>query len=320
MFGNLRVIANLMDKLVSTADEAARQESVDAVKDWRAQGAGEGVDREQALLSDRLDALERELSWEAGSISNLIEEDVLEVMDGAPILDVEHRAEEEENQAQPLYHIPSYLPDSLVPYYESFTNALVDLLIKLHIVSPAQRYHVYTRSPTSVKAAREAHEAATARLEGLKAEIDVTEREMGAQPDRYGLDDEFRALEGTCVRKVVGDYTYEFCFLDSTRQISNNDGYTFNLGRFHAFDYHLQYDKNDYRRFTNMLYKDGQICWNGPPRSTEVQLECGEENELLHVFEAEKCVYSMRVSTPAVCFPEADKPAQENALPVHEEL
>jgi protein kinase C substrate 80K-H len=30
-------------------------------------------------------------------------------------------------------------------------------------------------------------------------------------------------------------------------------------------------------------------------------LECGEENEILKVTEDEKCVYSMVVTTPAVC-------------------
>jgi len=48
-------------------------------------------------------------------------------------------------------------------------------------------------------------------------------------------------------------------------------------------------------------YERGQSCWNGPNRSTKVVLECGEENEILKTAEDEKCVYSMLVTTPAVC-------------------
>ena len=36
---------------------------------------------------------------------------------------------------------------------------------------------------------------------------------------------------------------------------------------------------------------------------------CDTKNELLDVFEAEKCIYSMKVSTPAICFPPATDPA-----------
>ena len=48
-------------------------------------------------------------------------------------------------------------------------------------------------------------------------------------------------------------------------------------------------------------YEGGQHCWNGPNRSTKVVLECGEENQILKTAEDEKCVYSMLVTTPAVC-------------------
>lgn len=52
---------------------------------------------------------------------------------------------------------------------------------------------------------------------------------------------------------------------------------------------------------TALDYENGQSCWNGPSRSTTVILQCAEENEILKVMEDEKCVYSMIVTTPAVC-------------------
>ncbi|KAG8426583.1 hypothetical protein J3459_007970 [Metarhizium acridum] len=50
-----------------------------------------------------------------------------------------------------------------------------------------------------------------------------------------------------------------------------------------------------------LKYEDGQQCWNGPRRSTEVWLGCADKEELWRVSEAEKCVYKMEVGTPAAC-------------------
>lgn len=72
-----------------------------------------------------------------------------------------------------------------------------------------------------------------------------------------------------------------------------------------------KYNSNDYRHYLTMLYDRGQSCWNGPQRSTRVTLECSDKNELLDVFEAEKCTYSMRVATPAVCFPKEEEPIKQ---------
>lgn len=64
-----------------------------------------------------------------------------------------------------------------------------------------------------------------------------------------------------------------------------------------------RYDASDPQHYASMLYAHGQKCWNGPERSTRVYLACSDTNALLHVFEAEKCTYSMRVTTPAACVP-----------------
>lgn len=166
-----------------------------------------------------------------------------------------------------------------------------------------------------VQASRDAHSAAESHLRKLRNDIDALKQTVKNDPAEYGRDAEFKALRNTCIRKDMGDYTYEFCFLTHTKQISNNDGFTFNLGcvgccammlthrRFDHFDVKRTHEPTDDAHYMTMLYDNGQVCWNGPPRSTEVTLQCGEKNELLHVFEGEKCVYEMIVATPAVCFP-----------------
>lgn len=39
--------------------------------------------------------------------------------------------------------------------------------------------------------------------------------------------------------------------------------------------------------YLRQLYDNGARCWNGPARSSIVDLTCGTENALLDVFEAE---------------------------------
>ena len=58
-----------------------------------------------------------------------------------------------------------------------------------------------------------------------------------------------------------------------------------------------------------MRYDNGQGCWNGPQRRTDVWLGCAEKEELWRVSEAEKCVYKMEVGTPAACEPAEAKAA-----------
>lgn len=50
-----------------------------------------------------------------------------------------------------------------------------------------------------------------------------------------------------------------------------------------------------------MSYTNGQTCWNGPARSTLVQLQCATENTLISVSEPNKCEYLFIVGTPAEC-------------------
>lgn len=50
-----------------------------------------------------------------------------------------------------------------------------------------------------------------------------------------------------------------------------------------------------------MLYTNGQKCWGGPDRSTKVELFCGSDNIVQDPQEPNKCEYSLKFYTPAVC-------------------
>jgi protein kinase C substrate 80K-H len=53
--------------------------------------------------------------------------------------------------------------------------------------------------------------------------------------------------------------------------------------------------------FAKMIYADGERCWSGPARSTEVRVVCGPTNEVLSVDEPSMCTYKMVFQTPAIC-------------------
>lgn len=124
----------------------------------------------------------------------------------------------------------------------------------------------------------------------------------------YGPDDVFRALKGKCISSDVGEYVYELCWIDRAMQKSKKGHGNTNMGNFVRIDRELadEEDRADGKSLGKgermvLRYENGQGCWNGPNRRTEVWLACAEADELWRVTEPEKCVYKMEVGTPAVC-------------------
>lgn len=50
-----------------------------------------------------------------------------------------------------------------------------------------------------------------------------------------------------------------------------------------------------------MYYEDGQLCWEGSPRRTEVYLYCGQSHKFLDIEEVDRCVYRAHFETPLSC-------------------
>lgn len=158
---------------------------------------------------------------------------------------------------------------------------------------------------TLVKAAREALESARRDLE---KKTKALEKEKSDLESDYGPDDIFRALKGKTVSLDAGEYTYELKWLDKTSQKSKKGHGNTNMGNFKRIDRQVADDEDrlDGKSLGKgermvLRYEDGQQCWNGPKRQTDVWLGCAEAEELWRVSEAEKCVYKMEVGTPAAC-------------------
>ncbi|WFD31833.1 hypothetical protein MSPP1_002873 [Malassezia sp. CBS 17886] len=307
--GHVRVLSGILQRLEGDASERGAADAVAALREWCGYVTDDADENVPATLEQKLERVLDD-DPDAAHVEALLREDPLALLDGAP--DTPPAA----HRSHTLFHVPSYLPDVLLPWYEKAVAWLVHALEQAQIVSPGTAR--VPRVPQSgVDAAYDAHAKAEAHVHKLRADITLHKQWLRQDVGRYGREGEFRALDKQCFKKNMGDYTYEFCFGGQVSQISNNDGYRFSLGQFARFDPAGKYPPSADEHYYTALFDRGQSCWNGPVRSTLVTLECGEENALLHVFEAEKCRYSMRVSTPAVCFPRPERAAEGVA---HSEL
>ncbi len=209
-----------------------------------------------------------------------------------------------EADVKALYQFTSYLPPSVRGYIDTSLISLRQLLVENGILADTSS----SSSSGESKAVTDAKKiVADAERDLNNARNDHKNQKEDLGKD-YGPDGIFRALKDTCVSKDSGEYTYELCFLGSTKQKPKKGGGDVNMGNFNRFDTEFVDDElpvdgkglGKGERVV-MIYEGGQHCWNGPSRSTRVVMACAEADEVWKVSESEKCVYRMEVGTPAVC-------------------
>lgn len=156
-----------------------------------------------------------------------------------------------------------------------------------------------------VTAAREAFQAVADDVS--KKQATIGEQKSDLEKD-YGADDIFRVLKDQCVSIDSGEYDYELCWMGKTSQKSKKGHGNTNMGNFVRIDTEMADDEErpDGKGLGKgqrivLRYDNGQSCWNGPQRRTDVWLACAETEEVWRVSESEKCVYKMEVGTPAAC-------------------
>ncbi|CAI7593876.1 unnamed protein product [Penicillium glandicola] len=210
-------------------------------------------------------------------------------------------AEDGCNEPDLVYKLAAYLPPSLVSFIEDKVISARSFLEENGILAKADEDS--SSESKAVTQAREALEAAQASVKTLKNKL----RDQRADLEKeYGAASIFRALKGVCISQDAGEYTYEHCFLESTKQNQRKGSNSVSMGKFSHIGTTSMEEVNEAGEVVNVekmiiQYDRGQSCWNGPSRSTKVILECGEENKILKTAEEEKCVYSMLVTSPAAC-------------------
>ena len=206
-----------------------------------------------------------------------------------------------------VYKFEEYLPK---PIRDWIDQKLQDLRVLLNENGILARTDTSSTESKVVVEARNALKAAQDDLNNLRNELRNHKEDLDKD---YGVDGVFRVLKGHCVSKDSGEYTYELCWLNTTKQKSKKGGGETGMGNFVRIDATFADEGvspdgkglGTGQRVT-LRYENGQHCWNGPNRSTLVVLACAERDEIWKITEEEKCVYRMEVGTPAVCDPAAN--------------
>lgn len=218
-----------------------------------------------------------------------------------------------------VYKFEEYLPPSVRDWVDAKLRDLRIALIENGILADDRS----TDSPESkaVSDAKSQLDSAKRELDNDKSELTRHEEDLTKD---YGPDSIFRALKDRCVEHDSGEYTYEHCFLSKTTQKPKKGGGHTGMGNFARIeivtvDEELPADGRGLGSGNRIAlkYDNGQHCWNGPNRSTQVILACAEKDEIWKIVEEEKCVYRMEVGTPAVCGVDVVKP---EPVPEHNEL
>lgn len=201
-----------------------------------------------------------------------------------------------------VYKFEAYLPTSVRDWLDQKLRGLRVILVENGILAATRSPHGESKE---LEDARNALKAAQDSLNDKNRQLTTHHEDLEKD---YGVDDVFRALKGQCVSKDSGEYTYELCWLDKTKQKSKKGGSQTTMGNFVSIDKIMVDDEvpPDGKGLGSgervaLRYENGQHCWNGPNRSTLVVLACAEKDEVWKVTEEEKCVYRMEVGTPAVC-------------------
>lgn len=178
---------------------------------------------------------------------------------------------------------------SAVRYYKGMAVA------KLRRVVPGKLLPAFQGDEGSdvrscVQKAEDAERDARNAKNDLQSKIDDLEKKVARD---YGHDKSFRALEGKCFKEKFTQYEFELCIFDRVRQYENGNVIA-SLGSWGKW-------KTDIQNYGGMTYENGDQCWNGPQRSTDVQIECGAENRIISVDEPNRCMYKMVFQSPTAC-------------------
>ena len=139
--------------------------------------------------------------------------------------------------------------------------------------------------------------------------IKKIEEEISAD---YGPHQVFFPLKGQCYNYKDREYTYSLCPFERAVQESVN-GMQTELGHWAGWAGSSQ------DPYSRQKYEGGVQCWNGPARSTLVNIACGVEDKIVSVTEPSKCEYVYDFITPAAC-PDLDPPeADPSPVPSDQE-
>jgi protein kinase C substrate 80K-H len=135
-----------------------------------------------------------------------------------------------------------------------------------------------------------AKEPATAREKESEAQSRVAEHKekiQGVEDSIDNLEAEhlgYATLHNKKISKQVSEFRYDIEFFSKASQDSVS------LGSWH-----------EWTGPHSAEFTEGTMCWGGPARKLVVKFVCGEQEEILDVFEPSRCVYQATVEHPGAC-------------------
>eukprot|EP00933_Yihiella_yeosuensis_P005124 TRINITY_DN109576_c0_g1_i1.p1 TRINITY_DN109576_c0_g1~~TRINITY_DN109576_c0_g1_i1.p1 ORF type:complete len:441 (-),score=88.74 TRINITY_DN109576_c0_g1_i1:175-1497(-) len=117
-----------------------------------------------------------------------------------------------------------------------------------------------------------------------------------------GPENVFLAAAEHCQQFDDGDFTFEVCLYKHVLQKSRQNGGSYTLGNGGNFKTTLWENGEQRKDYSVLVMGGGDYCHPASaPRKAEIHFECGTEQAILSVQEAQVCVYKIRMRTPAAC-------------------
>ncbi|KAG8679834.1 hypothetical protein FRC09_018680, partial [Ceratobasidium sp. 395] len=260
------------------------------------EGTEESVVEDQPKESEPEPEPEKEDEWTKEKLDELARADHVALL-------LEHARhvsgpQEKEHKARGLVHtLEDYLPPSV-------KGPILSWLSFLRIVPSTTSDSAGSTSEATANA-RNAHNDAVNKLNTAERELKENREalEKLEKEGHFGKDGEWKKLDGNCLEKDTGEYTYSICLFGSATQKSNRDHSSHSLGRFSGWNDKEGVVAGSHEYYTRQYYKSGARCWNGPERSVIFDITCGTENAILTIAEPEKCEYLFTGTSPALCWP-----------------
>ncbi|KAL0949194.1 hypothetical protein HGRIS_009272 [Hohenbuehelia grisea] len=171
------------------------------------------------------------------------------------------------SSAESIFNLASYIPDSFLPQYEDAKETLVNWLRALGIVRGGND------AAADSSRARQALTDAENKLNQIKTEQEHAQEDLKDifDVEGFGIEGEWKKLDGTCLEKDTGEYTYEVCLFNEAKQKPNKGGSNFSLGKFQSWNPDPEVKPGTPEFYSKQIYKHGTRCWNGPERSVIVR-------------------------------------------------
>jgi len=107
----------------------------------------------------------------------------------------------------------------------------------------------------------------------------------------YGPEDDFLYLTNEILSIQVEKYKYKLTPFKHVIQYGTSEESVHNLGNWVGWG----------EGYSMMKYDRGEVCWNGPERSTKIMVGCGIEDVIFDVKEPGMCEYTIKMESPAAC-------------------